>query len=141
MQIHRFYIYTGIAISIVLIILSAVIANNQTKLTSRAQVPRSTSFFSIVNSYVFVSPISANADGVSIIRVTVFLLNDQGLGVAGQRVSLQVSGPVNIAQTEPITDSFGRAIFDLTSSNPGNYTVIAEVTGASLEHRASISFR
>jgi hypothetical protein len=46
-----------------------------------------------------------------------------------------------ISETQPMTDNLGRAIFDLTSSNPGNYTIIAEASGVTLPQQVSISFQ
>ena len=96
---------------------------------------------SLENSYVFASPTSALSDGSSMIRITVFLLNTVGLGVSQERISLKVAGNVNIAQTQPLTDTTGRAIFDLTSSSPGRYKITAEAEGVSLPQTVSVDFQ
>ena len=69
-----------------------------------------------------------------------FILNNQGLGINGQTVVIKANGPLNIAEVQPATDSLGKAIFDVTCANPGDYTVSAEVGGVSLQQRASIVF-
>ena len=133
-------LFFGIIASLLLIIIASFIAANRTSWRGRAQTPGG-SLLSLDNSYVFASPISAEADGVSQIRVTVFLLNTQGLGVAGQTVELKISGPVTIAKVQPISDSFGRSIFDATSSTPGDYTISASVSSAVLPQSVAISFQ
>lgn len=141
MEGQKLFILAGILISIIIILSSVSLAVNRISYSGRAQVPTSTAVFSRENSYLFASPISAIADGKSIIRITVFVLNNQGLGVGGLRLKLDVGSAVNVAETQPLTDSFGRAIFDLTSQISGNYTIAAESQGESLPQSVSISFR
>lgn len=93
------------------------------------------------NSYIFASPISAFADGISIVRVTVFMLGNQGLGVSGQSVKLKTSGPLTVNQVKSVTDDYGRAIFDVTANTPGNYTLSAGTGDLTLSQTVSISFQ
>ena len=51
--------------------------------TSRANVSQAS--FSIDNSYIFSTPSQARANGQEKIRLTVFILNNQGLGVLGKK--------------------------------------------------------
>lgn len=91
---------------------------------------------------MFASPIQALADGVSSIRITVFLLDNQGLGVEGEVVDVQPQqGVLTTAKIQPITDTFGRAYFDVTSNNGGSYTILAEAGGVILPQKVGISFR
>lgn len=142
---HTIIIMSGIIISLLVVILALVIANSRTSFFGRATTTSSTKIsgsLSLENSYLFASPISAPADGSSIIRITAILLNDQGLGVASQLVTLKsAGGPPEITPVVPTTDTFGRAIFDVTAKSPGNYTISAEVSGASLPQTVSIVFR
>lgn len=135
----KLFLFAGIFISILIIFLSVLLAVNRTRLSSRAQIPSET-IFSLDNSYLFASPIKAFADNKSVIRITIFILNRQGLGVEGQKVTLKISKDLVVEETQPFTDNLGRAIFDVTSSNPGNYTIIAEVSGVTLLQQVSISF-
>ena len=80
--------------------------------------------FSTSNSYVFSSPIRAKAGG-DLIRITVFLLDEQGNGVYGNKVSLQTDSNVLVSDIQSLTDETGRAIFDLSSSVSGSYAVKA----------------
>lgn len=141
MQGHRFYLLAGLIISIVIIFTAITLATERTSFFGRAQTPGSQVSISRENSYVFASPISANSDGKSIIRITVFILNSQGLGVAGQTVELTSTGAVTVGNTQPVTDTFGRATFDVTSTTSGTSTIRAAVGGVTLPQTVSISFR
>ena len=143
---HRMVLFVGVIVSILILILSFTIANSRTSFFGRAASTTSLSKFagnlSLENSYLFASPISALSDGQSVIRITAIVLNDQGLGVASQQISLKVIGSgVTINPIQPVTDTFGRAIFDLTSSAPGNYTISAGVSNTTLPQTVSILFR
>ena len=138
---HTFSILIVGMFSLLFILTAVNLANTRTSWFGRAQTPSiSTVALSRENSYVFASPISAPADGAGIIRISVFVLNNQGLGVSGQSVSLKVDSKVIVSATQPVTDSLGRAIYDLTSTTAGSYTVTAEASGVSLPQTVSIAF-
>jgi hypothetical protein len=139
--LHDIYIIAGIVISILIIIFSAILAITRTNLLGRAAETTSGGQLSKENSYVFASPIYAKADGSSIIRITVFLLNDQGLGVEGKKVEIKTAPQLQINSISSTTESFGRAIFDVTSANSGNYSISAVSEGITLPQTVSISFR
>lgn len=143
---HRTIVLTGVIISFFVIILALTIANSRNSFFGRAantpNVARLPGSISAENSYLFASPVSAPADGSSIIRVTAIILSDTGLGVAGQKVNLSSSSQnLKITQTQEVTDTFGRAIFDVTSSSPGDYTMSALVSGVLLPQTVSVVFR
>lgn len=140
---HNLYILTGIIVSLFILIAAINIAGNRLSLLSRASsTSTSTSeVLSLENSYLFASPLSALSNGIASVRVTVFLLDDRGLGVAGQEVVLSAGSPLVTTSVLPVTDSMGRAIFDLTSDNPGSYTISASVSGVSLPQKVQVSFR
>lgn len=138
---HRLFIASGIIIAVIVILLSVTLATSRTSWFGRAQTPTTSTALSRENSYIFASPITAAADGTSIIRITVFILNNQGLGVGGLSVELKTSGPVQIAKTQAVTDTLGRAIFDVTSTSRADYTIRAEVSGVSLPQSVSVSFQ
>lgn len=142
---HRKILLVGISLSFLIIILALYIANSRMSFFGRASSRVSTTTIagnlSLDNSYIFASPISATANGSSAIRMTVIILNDQGLGVASQNISLKASGEgVKISPVSPVSDTFGRATFDLSASAPGNYTISAEVSGSSLPQTVSVAF-
>lgn len=96
---------------------------------------------SLENSYVFASPLSACSDGISLIRISVFLLNDQGLGVSGQKVSLKAPGGLSISAVQDVTDSLGKAYFDIASFTAGTYALSAETNGKTISQSVNIGFR
>lgn len=139
---RNFYLFLGIGFSLLLIIIAITIASQRSSYTSRASSGGSaSSLLSLENSYLFASPITGEANGTSIIRVTAFLLNSQGLGISDQKVELKTSSTTTVSRVQQVTDTFGRAIFDLTSNTPGSYTISAAVGDLSLPQTVSISFR
>lgn len=137
---HKVFILGGILFSLILVYISSLIATERTSTSSRASSGGVGGVFSVENSYLFASPVKASANGTSIIRVTVFVLDNQGLGVANQKVSLNVNGAISVNQTQPMTDQLGKAIFDVTSINPGNYTLTALVSDTVLPQQVSVVF-
>lgn len=134
-------IMAGIVISTLSLTGVLFLIGNRLSTSGKAKNSGSSKGLSKENSYVFASPVTAFADGISIIRVTVFILNNQGLGIVGQNVKLKTSGPLTVSSVKPVTDTYGRAIFDVTSNTPGNYTISAEISGASLSQTVSVSYQ
>ncbi len=96
--------------------------------------------FSIDNSYLFVTPLRARANRQEKIRVTVFVLNNQGLGVMGRRVSLGVDQNLNTEAIQALTDSYGKAFFDIAGTKQGEYYLDVTVDDAKLKQKAHLSF-
>ena len=98
--------------------------------------------FSPDNSYVITVPSKAKGDGLQKIRVTVFILNGQGLGVLGKQV--KIATPTNsnlvIGNTQPTTDSIGKAYFDVSAGSAGEYYLEVTVDNISLPQKAHILF-
>ena len=138
---HKTFLLVGIILAIIIIFTATYISTIRTSFRSSAQSPGSATSVSLSNSYVFASPLAAIPDGVSIIRITVFVLNNQGLGVSDTEVILKNTESLNISKTQPVTDSFGRAIFDVNSSTAGSYTISASVGGSALPQKVSVSFQ
>lgn len=97
--------------------------------------------YSLSNSYVFASPLSAKAVAEKI-RVTVFLLDDKGRGVAGKKIDPS-SNPVgvNFAAIQGETDKMGQAVFDLTSPTPGQFVIQASVEGRAFPQTVTVRFQ
>ena len=106
--------------------------------TGRASV--SDQSFSQENSYVFVSPLKAKANNQEKIRTTVFLLNNQGLGVANTAVLFTENSKLNVFAEQGTTDSFGKAVFDISSSTPGEFYLEFMVNNKPLIQKAHLSF-
>ena len=95
---------------------------------------------SVDNSYVFVTPIRARANAQEKVRITVFVLNNQGLGVLGKRVVLTNTPDLNVDLVQNISDDLGKSIFDISSSKSGEYYIEVQVDGQTLPQKAHISF-
>lgn len=106
--------------------------------TTRASI--SSYSFSVENSYIFVTPLKARANNQEKIRITVFVLNNQGLGVAGKKVDIPMSPGISSEATQGLTDSFGKAFFDISSNIAGEYYFEVKVDGVSLNQKAHLSF-
>lgn len=106
--------------------------------TGRASIK--TVSFSVDNSYVFITPLRARANGQEKIRVTVFVLDDQGLGVMGKKVVLAAVEALNIENIQALTDNFGKSYFDVISSKTGEYYLKILVDDTELKQKAHLSF-
>lgn len=93
---------------------------------------------SIVNSYVFASPVRAKAGG-DLIRVTVFALDDQGAGVYDKKVSLTTNNSdLAIKDIQSLTDETGMALFDVSSSVPNSYELSVLIGGVLLPQKLKV---
>jgi hypothetical protein len=93
------------------------------------------------NSYLFASPLSAQANNKEKIRITIFLLDSQGKGVYGQAVFLGQNESLEINPIQAVTDELGRAIFDIMAKVPAEYLIEARVGNQVLPQRIRVSFR
>lgn len=137
---YKIYITSGIVLSILIIISALTVAKGRLSLSGRAENKISSLAISKENSYLFVSPLQAQADGQSLIRMTAFIVDDRGLGASGKKVSLEAPPELSVREVASTTDNFGRAIFDISSVFAGKYTISAEVDGVSLPARVVILF-
>jgi hypothetical protein len=95
---------------------------------------------SLANSYIFASPLRAKIGGEKI-RVTVYILDDRGLGVIGREVTIGGGNSLTVTSIQSNTDAQGRAVFDIASQNsPGTYMIQATSDGTALPQKATISF-
>lgn len=136
---HKYYLISILATSLLFVLVALTIARTRTSSFGQASSPGLASI-SLENSYLFASPLVSQANGSSVVRVTVFLLNNQGLGIPHQTVSLKLSAGLTVSRIQPDTDNFGRAIFDLTSTTPGEYTISASTSDALLSQTVSVVF-
>lgn len=95
---------------------------------------------SIDNSYVFASPVRATAGG-DLIRVTLFILDENGGGISDKKVNLvsETKGLVT-KETQSVTDDTGKAFFDVSSDTKGTFYLNAQVDGLSLTQRTKLVF-
>lgn len=92
------------------------------------------------NSYLFASPLQAKADGKEQIRVTVFLLDGRGLGVANQSVELILPSTITVNSSQKITNETGKAIFDLSSTVSQTTTLTAKNNKIPLPQKIKVNF-
>lgn len=105
---------------------------------SRASVTRVD--ISAENSYVFTNPLKAQADGKEKIRVTVFILNSQGLGVLGKNVSIRCDSHLILDAVQSTTDQTGKVLFDIASATPGEYYLEVNVDEIKLPQKTKLTF-
>ncbi len=96
--------------------------------------------FSIDNSYLFTTPLRAMANGQEKIRVTVFILNNQGLGVMGKTVQMGPDKNLVIETIQGLTDGYGKAYFDVSSTHAGDYFLQITADGKALKQQVHLSF-
>jgi len=103
--------------------------------------------YSLSNSYLFGAPLSAVADGQTKIRVSAFLLNDEGRGVPEKQISLDVvpkgetSGSPQVKDVQPVTDKFGKAVFEVSSTFSGQYVATGVVDGMEIPQTVTLTFK
>ena len=119
-----------------------VFISERTTLFGKAFGPSlKTGIIEVENSYMFASPLVAKADGKEKIRVTVFILDGQGRGVSGKLVSLGEDQRLAIDFVQQVTDSLGRAIFDISATAVADYLLEARVENQVLPQAVRVSFR
>ena len=94
----------------------------------------------INNSYIFASPIQAKADDQELIRITVFVLDDKGLGVPGKDVVLSSSPSLQIKNNITSTDTYGKAVFDIYSHLAGKFNLKAKVDNREITENVNVVF-
>lgn len=112
----------------------------RTSITPKASTLNITSFVSISNSYLFASPIRAKASG-DLIRITIFLLDDEGNGIFDKKVNLRaLEGQLNIKEIQSLTDETGKAVFDVASSVIGVFNLEAFTEDLVLPQRVKVIY-
>ena len=143
----RGLIAAGLFLAVILLLFFAnmIVPRMLMYFTRAANVPGQ---FSLVNSYVFGSPLLAVANGEDKIRVTAFLLDDKGRGVPTAQIDLNVAakdgaGGVlpQVIVVQAVTDDFGRAVFEVVSSTKGQFLVTASISGLEFPQMATLTFR
>lgn len=136
-----------IVLPLIIVILLTVILGllllfikNRTSVFPKADSLNSTAIVSLDNSYIFASPVRAKVGGENI-RITVFLLDDKGLGIFNKKVGLgNLDDQVNITDMQSLTDETGKAIFDVNSNTKGVFFIEAAVDGVRLPQRVKVVF-
>jgi len=128
-----------IVILIVIILLLLYLVRKRVTITGQAYGTQSK--VEMANSYLFASPLKAKAGSSERIRITVFLLDSQGKGVFGKTVILGENDEVRTVPVQTVTDSIGKAMFDVSSSKAGYFLLEASVDGKIIPQRVGITFQ
>lgn len=137
-----FLIIFFIILLLISLILTVFFVRQRTTFFGRAfSSLETTGDVALENSYLFISPLSAQSGGKEKIRLTVFLLDNQGRGVASQAVFLGQNEKLEITVVQGVTDNLGRALFDIAAFAPGDYYLEAKTNNQILPQRVKANFR
>lgn len=128
-----------ILILVIILIVILLFINNKTSILPKAKEINNSSIVSISNSFVFTSPIRAKANG-DLIRVTVFVLDEQGRGVFDKKVAIREGNGLTVKEVQALTDEVGRAIFDVGSVTTGVFYLEVEVGGIILPQKTKVVY-
>lgn len=136
------YLLLGLIFLILLssLSLTVVFVSQRTSWFGRAQLG-GTGTMDPENSYLFASPLTAAADGRQSIRLTVFVLDNQGRGVYDQTVVLIKDASLTVTVVQPTTDELGQAVFEVATLRPGEYFLQAQAGGRLLSQKVRVVFR
>jgi ABC-type uncharacterized transport system involved in gliding motility auxiliary subunit len=93
----------------------------------------------IANSYAFASPLKAKTGG-EYIRVTIYVLDAQGLGIKGKSVELGEAAGLTVNDAQATSDDSGMVYFDVSSSKAGLYVIQPIIEGKILSQKINITF-
>lgn len=131
-------------IVIIFLILALIILllrlRTRTQIIGKASGPIQNQEIKLENSYMFASPLRAKADGQERIRISIFALDSEGRGIVGKKAGIRKIEDVNIFEMQPITDSVGKAIYDLTSQIAGTYSVRGVIEGGNIDQTLNVTF-
>ncbi len=112
----------------------------QTSIAPRASSLNISKSVSLTNSYVFASPVRAKAGG-DLIRVTVFVLDNEGNGLFDQKVELMSNdNTVSFKEIQSLTDETGKALFDVSSDLAKSYTIFVSTNSVPLPQSLRVIF-
>lgn len=135
------YLIIILIVFLILSLISTVYLVLQTTVISKKATTNNTSPITIENSYLFASPLQAKADNMELIRITVFLLDGRGIGVAQQPVKLLLpSTAIKTTNLQATTDDSGKAVFDLSSSLSGQFEISAQTGNKTIPQKVKITF-
>jgi len=122
----------ALLVSLTLIFRTTIFFNRATNYSDNSPV--------LTNSYLFASPLQANTKNNDKSRITAFILDNQGLGVPNQTVSITSQANLTIENVQSTTTDTGQASFDISSTTPGKYIIKAQVGTKQIPQSISITF-
>ena len=93
---------------------------------------------SLESSLIIGEKVMAKADGQEKARLNVFVMDKDGKGVKGK--SVELTGDLSGLPMNTITEEEGRAIFEVSSMNKGQFRLGANVEGMELGKFVTITF-
>jgi len=132
-------------ILILFLVVAVYLVQKQTFYKSRAYsytetaVSPPASNVEIANSYAFASPLKAKSGG-EYIRVTVYVLDAQGVGIKGKSVEIGEAEGLEINEVQATSDDTGMVLFDIASTKEGLFIIQPVVDGKILSQRINITF-
>jgi len=123
-----------------LIVVGLVLAVSQTRIFYRGRAEEKKDPY-LQSSYLLASPLAVQANGEEKIKISAFVLNEEGRGVVGKEMIIVADPVLEIKPIQTQTDKFGQAIFEVSSFNPGRHTLSASVDGQPFPQTVTITFR
>jgi hypothetical protein len=96
--------------------------------------------YSLDNSLLYASPMTARADGQEKIKISAFLLSGEGRGVAVKKIILTSQPSLQISEIQAETDSKGQAIFEVETTSAGRFIIQASIEGNVFPQSVTVSF-
>lgn len=134
----RILVILALLFSLLILTLTVYLVNQQTRLTGRAAQEGT---LSLENSYVFASPLMASANGEEKIRITIFALDSQGVGVWGKSVQIGQAQNLLAESIQSVTDRVGKAVFDVSSRIAAEYLIEVQIDGKTLPQEIKVIFK
>jgi len=135
----KWFVFFGALLIFLVLVLAVFISQSRTSLLGRAQLGGGE--YSLANSYLFGSPLSAASGGGEKIKISAFLLNGEGRGVEKKRIEIQTSPLLELRNVQPLTDNLGQAIFEVSSAQPGQSVATALVDGNAFPQTVTLTFK
>jgi len=126
-------IFALLIVALVVIIAFATVLILRERTSFFGKASQTPAEYSLENSYVFASPLTAKADGAQKIKINIFLLDGEGKGVAGKSVSVSANPEMIINSVQATTDDKGQAVFEVSTTTAGRYTVTATTDSQPLQ--------
>ncbi len=91
------------------------------------------------SSHIIGEKLLARADGKEACVINVFIMDKNGMGVAGKRVEL--TGAKEAKTLNEITDKNGKVSYQVTSAIEGQFKLSASVEGVPMGKELTVTFR
>lgn len=133
---RKFNVFLGIFLLLFATVTYLSLSNNRLGIFTRA----SNKELDIAKSVILINKLEAQATGSDISTITVFARNSSGIGIVNKRVEITSTlGTLNLPSQ--LTDSYGKAVFNLVSSSPGTAILSVQIDSQPVTSTYSILFK